>query len=141
LNELEGKMKLNFRITPAISAALLATAFAVSAQEHKGQHSNEATKSPEIFCSHMKTGQLCPGNASMFQLTEAQKQRYREALMNYNKAVDTAQKQFLAGLKDKVHLSDAELALAESWFAQGLNPEINKILAARQKVQGDSNNH
>jgi hypothetical protein len=134
-------MKFNSRITPAIIAALVATAFAVSAQEHKSQHSKEASAAPEIFCSHMKTGELCPGNASMFKLADAQKQQYREALNNYNKAVDTAQKQFLTDLKDKVHLSEAELALAESWFAQGLNPEINKILAARQQAKGDSKNH
>jgi hypothetical protein len=134
-------MKFGSRITPAVIMAMVATAFAVSAQEHKGQHANEASKPPEIFCSHMKTGQLCPGNASMFQLTDAQKQQYREALSNYNKAVDAAQKQFLADLKDKVHLSEAELALAESWFAQGLNPEINKILAARQQAKGGLQNH
>src|SRR5439155_26010320 len=35
--------------------------------------------------------------------------------------------------KDKVGLSPAELALAESWFAVGRNPEINRILATKAK--------
>ena len=134
-------MKFRSRITLALSMAVVATAFAVSAQEHTSRHSKDAAPAPEIFCSHMNTGQLCPGNASMFKLTDAQKQQYREALSNYNKAVDTAQKQFMADLKDKVHLSEAELALAESWFAQGLNPEINKILATRQQAKGSPQNH
>ena len=107
-------------------------------EHHDGQQSKmdmskmtDASGTPEIFCSHMGTGQLCPGNAQMFNLTGAKKQRYEEALSNYNKAVAAAQKQFLADAKDKVGLSQPELALAETWFAVGLNPEINKILATK----------
>ena len=44
-----------------------------------------------------------------------------------------ASRQFLADTKDKVGLSQAEQALAESWFAEGFNPEINKILATQSK--------
>jgi len=91
----------------------------------------DASGTPEIFCSHKGTGQLCPGNAQMFNLSGAKKERYEEALDNYNKAVAAAQKQFLADAKGKVGLSQAELALTESWFAVGLNPEINKILATK----------
>ncbi len=91
----------------------------------------DASGAPEIFCSHKGTGQLCPGNAQMFNLSGAKKERYEEALDNYNKAVAAAQKQFLADAKGKVGLSQAELALTESWFAVGLNPEINKILATK----------
>jgi hypothetical protein len=91
----------------------------------------DASGAPEIFCPMMGTGQLCPGNAQMFKLSGAKKESYEEALNNYNKAVAAAQKQFLADAKDKVGLSQAELALAETWFAVGLNPEINKILATK----------
>jgi len=93
----------------------------------------DASGAPEIFCSHKGTGQLCPGNAQMFNLSGAKKERYEEALNRYNKAVGAAQKQFLADTKDKVGLSPAELALTESWFAVGLNPEINKILTTKTK--------
>jgi len=91
----------------------------------------DVSGAPEIFCSHMGTGQLCPGNAQMFNLSGAKKERYEEALNDYNKAVAAAQKQFLTDAKQKVGLSQAELALTESWFAIGLNPEINKILATK----------
>ncbi len=83
--------------------------------------------------SHLGTGQLCPGNADMFKLSGPKKQAYLEALNSYNKAVAAASKQFLADAKTKAGLSEAELALAQSWFAEGLNPEINKILAAKEK--------
>jgi uridine kinase len=69
----------------------------------------------------------------MFKLSGAQKERYEEALNSYNKAVAAAQKQFLADVKDKAGLSQAELALAQTWFAVGLNPEINKILSTKSE--------
>ena len=105
------------------------------AQEHgAGQHGKaDVSDAPEIFCNHLGTGQLCPGNAQMFKLSGARKERYEEALNSYNKAVAAAQKQFLADVKDKAGLSQAELALAESWFAVGLNPEINKILSTKSE--------
>jgi hypothetical protein len=110
------------------------------AQEHGAGHGKmdmskmtDTSGAPEIFCPMMGTGQLCPGNAQMFKLSGAQKERYEEALSNYNKAVGAAQKQFLADAKEKAGLSPAELALAESWFAVGLNPEINKILATKSE--------
>jgi hypothetical protein len=69
----------------------------------------------------------------MFKLSGPKKQAYLEALNSYNKAVAAASKQFLADAKTKAGLSEAELALAQSWFAEGLNPEINKILATKEK--------
>jgi hypothetical protein len=117
-------------------AVILTAQFAVGtvyAQEHNAGHHGQTDESgvPEIFCNHLGTGQLCPGNAQMFNLRGAQKERYEEALNNYNKAVVAAQKQFLGEAKDKVGISQAELALAKTWFDVGLNPEINKILAAK----------
>jgi hypothetical protein len=120
-------------VLPIALAAVLAVA-PFYAQDHgKAKESHAKSDVAEIFCSHMGTGQLCPGNAQMFKLSDAQKQQYSQALSGYNKAVAAASKQFLADVKDKVRLSEAELALAESWFAEGLNPEINKILATKAK--------
>jgi hypothetical protein len=131
------------RLTPGlVCMTVLMASIAVGtfyAQEHgageqgKMDMSKAADTSgmPEIFCSRKGTGQLCPGNAQMFSLSGAKKERYEEALNNYNKTVEAAQKQFLADAKQKVGLSQAELALTETWFAVGLNPEINKILATK----------
>ena len=123
------------RIVPLIALTAIFGVGTFYAQEHR-EHAKQAHSKadvPEIFCGHMRTGQLCSGNAGMFQLTAAQKQQYLEALKSYNKAVGEAQKQFLEDAKTKVGLSEVELALAESWFAEGLNPEINKILATKAK--------
>jgi hypothetical protein len=129
--------RLTTRLIPMTLLMILFAAGTFYAQEHGG-HSGASAKdthakseAPEIFCSHLGTGQLCPGNAQMFKLSAAQKEQYSQALNSYNKAVAAASKQFLADAKDKVGLSPAELALAESWFAVGLNPEINKILATK----------
>ncbi len=130
-------MKLrNLRVVPLIALAALFTVGTFYAQEHAEHNAKQANAKsdvPEIFCSHMGTGQLCSGNANMLKLSAAQKQQYLEALKSYNKAAGAASKQFLADVKDKVGLSEAELALVESWFAAGLNPEINKILATKSK--------
>src|SRR5260370_38227975 len=88
---------------------------------------------PEIFCSDMGTGQLCPGNAQMFNLSGAKKEGYQEALNAYNKAVGAAQKQFLADTKDKVGVSPAEVAVTESGCPVGLNPGSEKSLTTTPK--------
>src|SRR6266478_6333055 len=121
-------------ILGVVATTVLMALFAVGtfyAQEHPaGQQGKmdmskmaDSSGQPEIFCSHMGTGQLCPGNAQMFNLSGDKKDRYLQALNNYNKAVEAASKQFLTDAKDKVGLSSVELAVAEKWFAVGLNPE------------------
>ncbi len=130
---------MNLRNLRAVIVTALTAFFAVGtfyAQEHAEHNAKQAhakSDAPEIFCSHLGTGQLCPGNADMFKLSGPKKQAYLEALNSYNKAVAAASKQFLADAKTKAGLSEAELALAQSWFAEGLNPEINKILATKEK--------
>jgi len=128
-------MKLkNLRVVfPIALAALLAAVLFCAQDNGKAKETHAKSDVPEIFCSHMGTGQLCPGNAQMFKLSDTQKQQYSQALNAYNKAVAAASKQFLEDAKTKVGLSETELALAQSWFAEGLNPEINKILATKTK--------
>jgi hypothetical protein len=128
-------MKLkNLRVVFPIALAVLLAALPFYAQDNgKSKGTQAKSDVAEIFCSHMGTGQLCPGNAQMFKLSDTQKQRYSQALDAYNKAVAAASKQFLEDAKTKVGLSETELALAQSWFAEGLNPEINKILATKSK--------
>jgi hypothetical protein len=126
--------RLTVRLIPMAAVLALLTAGTFYAQDHAASAKEaQAAKpnAPEIFCGHMKTGQLCPGNSQMFKLSAAQKEQYTQALNRYNKAVGEAQKQFLEEARTKAGLSETELALAQSWFAEGLNPEINKILATK----------
>lgn len=127
---------MTVKLAFAIGLVALFVSGTFYAQEHgAGQHGKaDVSEAPEIFCNHRGTGQLCPGNAEMFKLSGAQKERCEEALNNYNKTVAAAQKQFLADVRDKAGLSQAEVALAESWFAVGLNPEINKILSTKAET-------
>ncbi len=124
-------------MTAAMILFAVGTLYAQQPAEHGGAASATAAHTtsdvPEVFCNHMGTGQLCPGNAQMFNLSGDKKDRYLQALNNYNKAVEAASKQFLTDAKDKVGLSSVELAVAEKWFAVGLNPEINKIIAVKAK--------
>jgi hypothetical protein len=126
----------NLRILPITALMALfavGTLYTQEHAEHSAKHAPVKSDVPEIFCSHLGTGQLCPGNADMFKLSGAKKQAYLEALNSYNKAVAAASKQFAADARAKAGLSEVELALLESWFAEGLNPEINKILATKSK--------
>lgn len=121
-------------VTTAVMALFLIGA--LHAQEHNAVHEQTAKSSvPEIFCDRMNTGQLCSGNAQMFNLKGNQKDRYEEALNKYNDAVAAAQKQFLADAKDKAGLSEEQVVLAKTWFDVGLNPEINKILATKSAAK------
>jgi hypothetical protein len=126
------------RSTVGLVTALLVL-FAVGtvyAQQHAGGTIAKTGDVVEVFCDHMGTGQLCAGSnatAKLFNLSGTKKDRYVEAINTYNKAVAAAQKQFLEDAKAKVGLEPAQLAVAETWFTVGLNPEINKIIAIEKK--------
>lgn len=108
------------------------------AQEHSAMTHDDPSpavtslsESPTIFCPTMTTGQLCShGTADALKLSEVKRDRWVEAARRYNKAVGAATKQ----LQEEVgaFLTPEELALVQMWFAEGLNPEINRILATKQ---------
>ena len=108
------------------------------AQEHSamthGKSSSTSTspaEPPTIFCPTMTTGQLCShGTADALKLSGAKRDRWVEAARRYNKAVKAATKQLQEDVK--AVLTPEEQALVQMWFAKGLNPEINRILAAKQ---------
>src|SRR5712691_4757460 len=107
-------MKLrNLRaLAPIAVTAILAvgTFYAQEHADHTAKQTHAKSDAPEIFCSHLGTGQLCPGNADMFKLSGAKRQAYLEALNSYNKAVAAASKQFAADARAKAGLSEVELA-------------------------------
>jgi len=129
---------MNGRQIGLVGIAVLVALFAVGTfhgQEHSaGQQAKQVKAMPSmdgaVFCPMKSTGQLCNhGTADLLQLTGAKRQRWTEAANRYNKAVDAATKQLLE--EATAELSPEELALVEMWFAKGLNPEINRLLAAK----------
>jgi len=114
---------------------LFAAAFASYAQQHDhaAQPKTAASaKTPEkpdidIFCSTMKTGQLCThGTANNLGLTGQKQEQWVELARKYNKTVDAATLQLF---KDaEAVLTPQQLAQLKAWFAVGLNPQINEIL-------------
>lgn len=86
-----------------------------------------------VFCPGMSTGQLFPiGTVRSLKLNGAKKQSSSEALSRYNKAIDAATKRLLEDSKGS--LSPEEYAQVETWFAKGLNPEINRLLADQMRT-------
>lgn len=110
------------------------------AQQHPAGHEHRPAQTqaapsaaePEtIFCPTMKTGQLCShGTADALRLDGAKREAWIAAARRYNRAVDEATKQLQA--EAKTLLTPAERAEVERWFAQGLNPQINQLLYAKE---------
>jgi Spy/CpxP family protein refolding chaperone len=114
---------------------LLAAAFASYAQQHehaappKKAASTAGPEKPDIdiFCSTMKTGQLCThGTANNLGLTGQKQEQWVAMARKYNKTVDAATLQLFK--EAETVLTPQQLAQLKAWFAVGLNPQINEIL-------------
>lgn len=85
-------------------------------------------KTSEVFCETMQTGTLCPtGTVGVLKLSGAKSGEWLEAVRRYNKTIDEATRQ-LRGEARGI-LTPEQSAQLDRWLGQGLNPEINRILA------------
>lgn len=115
----------------------LAVNIASYAQQHdhavlpnQSNSSASAQKDEDIFCTTMKTGQLCTHGTSVNLGLSGQKQEQWVAFARkYNRAVDAATLQLFKDAEGV--LTPAQLTQLKAWFAVGLNPEINKILYSK----------
>ena len=125
--------------TIVLLAALLALALSVAsyAQQHdhaapanQGKTSTAAEKDEDIFCSTMKTGQLCThGTSANLGLSGSKQEQWVAFVRQYNRSVDAAALQLF---KDaETVLTPAQLTQLKAWFAVGLNPQINQILYSK----------
>jgi hypothetical protein len=104
---------------PAPAAKPGAAAKPAAAAEHR----------PEVFCGTMKTGQLCSlGTATLLGLTPENREAWLAAVRLYNREVNAAITKLQA--QAKTTLSPAQIAEVNSWFAVGINPQINQLLLA-----------
>lgn len=95
------------------------------------------TVSPEIFCSALSAGQLCPlGTAHLLKLDSAKKQGWNDAVNQYNKTVDLATKRLLE--QAKATLSPEEFASVQKWFDKSVNAQLNRQLLAQPKAGNDA---
>jgi hypothetical protein len=94
-----------------------------------------AAEIPEVFCGTMKTGQLCShGTPTALGLTPEQTKVWVAAVRKYNKAVNDATLALQADAKGT--LNAAQMAEVDRWFAVGVNPQINQLLAAPSRAKG-----
>lgn len=90
---------------------------------------------PEVFCGTMKTGQLCSmGTVTLLGLTPEKREVWLTAVRKYNKTVNDA----IAALQGEANsaLSAAQVEEVNRWFAIGVNPQINKLLASTANAKG-----
>jgi hypothetical protein len=113
--------------------ALVISSFAFAtpyAQEHNhGAPAKAAEHPPEIFCGTMKTGQLCSmGTVTLLGLTPEKREVWLAAVRKYNTVVNDA----IVALQSDANgtLSAAQIQEVNRWFAIGVNPQINQLLAA-----------
>ena len=108
----------------AVAAGVIALSLAtVNAQQ---------AAAPEVFCNTMQAGALCPtGTVSVLKLSGPKVQQWLDAVGKYNDTVESATKQLKADAKGI--LTPAQMAELDRWMNRGLNPEVNRILAARTR--------
>ena len=81
----------------------------------------------EVFCSTMKTGQLCShGTTDALKLTGPKAEEWVAAVRKYNRAVNEATVQLQK--EAQTVLTPEQLAEVNRWFAVGVNKEMNKML-------------
>src|SRR5438128_1231800 len=100
---------------------------------HAAQSKTAGSSSPDdndIFCPTMKTGQLCThGTTNVLGVAAVKQAKWVEVARKYNKAVDAATLQLFKDAEPV--LAPAQLAQLKAWFAVGLNPQINLLLAEK----------
>jgi hypothetical protein len=106
-----------------VAVAALAAVFSLgvlSAQQQPPQ-------TQEVFCSTMKTGQLCShGTTDALKLTGPKAEQWVAAVRKYNRAVNEATVQLQT--EAKTLLTPEQQTEVNRWFAVGVNTEMNKML-------------
>lgn len=131
------KRTLVIAMAASIASLALSTLYAQDHADHQMPSKPAAAQgeADEIFCPTMKTGQLCShGTTTALGLTAEKRDAWLVSVRKYNKAVNEATLQLQAEAKGT--LSPAQLAEVERWFAVGMNPQMNELLAAPAKAKG-----
>ena len=127
---MHGKAKHIVLLAGAIALVLNIVSYAQDHDHsaHTGQSKTAPADEKDIFCSTMKTGQLCThGTTNILDVSGANQEKWMALTRKYNKAVDAATLQLFKDAEGV--LTPAQLTQLKAWFAVGLNPQINQLLA------------
>jgi hypothetical protein len=127
-------MITTFRLGLAVVAVGLSLATLdaqqASAPQNQARPAAAAAQAPEVFCNSMQAGTLCPtGTVSILKLSGPKVQQWMDIVTKYNNTVEAAARD----LKKEAGsvLTAAQMAELDRWMDKGINPEVNRILAAR----------
>ena len=123
--------------TIVLLAGLIALVLNIASYAQQHDHAAQTTQSKssvtqeqDIFCSTMKTGQLCShGTTNVLGLTGASQEKWMELTRKYNKTVDAATLQLFKDAEGV--LTPAQMTQLKAWFDVGLNPQINELLYSK----------
>ena len=120
-------------VTYGALAACVAAVTVRGEQRSAAQGAQPSTANPpEVFCDTMQTGTLCPtATVGLFKLSGAKADAWSTAVGKYNKAVMDATRQLRGDVKGL--LTPEQLLELDRWFRQGLNTEVNRVLASQAR--------
>ncbi len=132
-------MRTILRLFIAVLVAGMSLATLDAGQRPAGPQPATAA-APEVFCNTMQAGALCPtSTVSILKLSGPKVQqwvdavnKYNAAVEKYNAAVESAARQLKADAKPV--LPPAQMTELDRWLEQGINAEVNKILASRNPI-------
>lgn len=120
-----------------VSAICLAVGYGF-AQNKSSSESTSMTnaKNPMVrmvFCDKMQTGELCPGGTmNTLKLSGEAAKRWETDVHEYNKAIEAANSHLLA--EGQHVLTPQQYSEVKLWFAKGLNPLMNRLLADQGRM-------
>ena len=118
-------------VSPFAAMLALTAATALFAQAPSGGSAAAPSGGhKEIFCSSLKTGQLCPeSTAEILGLKGPQAEAWKVIVRKFNQGADGAATELQ---KDSAHkLTPEQMEVLKAWFAVGWNEQINEILYKR----------
>src|SRR5712691_4973468 len=122
-------MITKFRLAIAVIVVGLSLA-TLDAGQRPAARQPSAAPAPEVFCNTMQAGALCPtGTVSVLKLSGPKAEQWLDAVNKYNDSVLKATRQLKADAASI--LTPAQKAELDQWMDKGMNPEVNRILAAR----------
>ena len=128
----------NFGLAVLFAGAICLAVGHGSAQNKSSSESTSMTNTRNpmagmVFCDKMQTGELCPeGTMNTLKLSGEAAKRWEADVHEYNKAIEAANMHLLA--EGRHTLTPQQYSEVKLWFAKGLNPLMNRLLADQGRL-------